>query len=114
MISPLFPHVMSFWRRGAREQIMSDVVPLHPVPVPDPSVDGWERFSNLLELAHADRKAFEARCKFRRRLIEAHRKSAHGMRKRAATYDAAVAESREVWFAEFEVNEAIVRMQTGL
>lgn len=93
---------------------MVEPVELRPAEMPEPSVEGWERFSNLLELAMRDRKAFEARCKFRRRLVEAHRKSGHGMRKRGAQYDAAVAATRETWFAEHEVNEAIVRMQTGL
>lgn len=93
---------------------MVEAVPLRAVALPDPSADGWERFSNLLELAMTDRKRFEARCKFRKRLVEAHRKSGYEMRKRGAEYDAAVASSREAWIAEHEVNEAIVRMQTGL
>lgn len=91
---------------------MADPIEL-PV-LPDPSVDGWERFASLLELALTEPKAFERRCKFRRRLVEAHRKGAHGMRKRGASYDEAVAQTREAWFAEHEANEAIVRMQAGL
>lgn len=93
---------------------MGDPVGLNTVQMPDPSVEGWERFADLLELALTDPKAFEKRCKFRSRLVEAHRKGAHGMRKRGASYDDAVALSREVWFAEFEANVAIVRMQAGL
>jgi hypothetical protein len=98
----------------ARGCVLSDPVELSAAPIPEPSVEGWDRFSNLLEMALTDRKAFEARCKFRRRLVEAHRKGASGMRKRGAQYDDAVAATREAWFAEFEVNEAIVRMQAGL
>lgn len=111
----IFPRSMISRPGGAvGGRALVEPVELRPVVVPEPSVEAWERFSNLLELARTDRKAFEARCKFRRKLVAAHRSSAHEMRKRGAEYDAAVAASREVWIAEHEMHEAIVRMQTGL
>lgn len=81
--------------------------------MPDPSIAGWEIFSELLWSAMNNPKEFEKKVAFKQALAEAHKLNAGVMRLRSARYDKQVEARREEWIALVQALAATCRMQTG-